>query len=48
MIQIGQKIDDFIDDFEFEVYHDDKIKKAKFSNYEGKAVCKLETGKEET
>ena len=47
MIQIGQKIDDFIDDFEFEIYRD-AIKKVKFSNYERKAVCKLETGKEET
>ncbi len=36
MIQIGQKIDDLIDDFEFEVYQSDEIKKVKFSNYEGK------------
>lgn len=28
MIQIGQKIDDFIDDFEFEVYQNDEIKKS--------------------
>ena len=48
MIQTGQKIDDFIDDFEFEIYQGDAIKKVKFSNDEGKAVCKLETGKEET
>jgi hypothetical protein len=27
MIEIGQKIDDFIDDFELEVYQDDKIDK---------------------
>lgn len=32
MIQIGQKIEDF----EFDVYQGDKIKKVKFSNYEGK------------
>lgn len=36
VIQIGQKIDDLIDDFEFEVYQSDEIKKVKFSNYEGK------------
>ena len=48
MIQIGQKIDDFIDDFEFEIYQGDAIKKVKFSDYEGNAVWKLETGKEET
>lgn len=41
MIQIGQKIDDFIDDFEFEVYQDDKIKKAQLSNYEGKWLVLL-------
>ena len=45
MIQIVQKIDDFIDDFEFEIYQGDAIKKVKFSNYEGKAVCKLEIWK---
>lgn len=36
MIQIGQKIDDLIDDFEFEVYQNNQIKKDKFSNYAGK------------
>ena len=36
MIQIAQKIDDLIDDFEFEVYNDNQIKKVKFSNYAGK------------
>jgi len=41
MIQIGQKIDDFIDDSEFEVYQNDEIKKVKFSNYEGKWLVLL-------
>ena len=41
MIQIGQKIDDFIDDFEFEVYQNNEIKKVKFSNYEGKWLVLL-------
>jgi NADH-dependent peroxiredoxin subunit C len=41
MIQIGQKIDDFIDDFEFEVYQNDETKKVKFSNYEGKWLVLL-------
>jgi NADH-dependent peroxiredoxin subunit C len=41
MIQIGQKIDDFIDDFEFEVYQNGAIKKAKFSDYEGKWLVLL-------
>jgi NADH-dependent peroxiredoxin subunit C len=35
MIQIGQKIDDCIDDFEFEIYQNDEIKRTKFSNYDG-------------
>lgn len=34
MIQIGPKIDDF-DDFEFEVYQNNEIKKDQFSNYVG-------------
>jgi alkyl hydroperoxide reductase subunit AhpC len=44
MIQIGQKIDNSINYFEFEVYQNDEIKKnqgdeirkIKFSNYKGK------------
>ena len=36
MIQIGQKIDDFIDDLEFDAYQNNEIKKIKFSDYEGK------------
>jgi NADH-dependent peroxiredoxin subunit C len=35
MIQIGQIIDDVIDDFEFEIYQNDEIKRTKFSNYDG-------------
>jgi hypothetical protein len=38
MIQIGQKIDDFIDDFEFEVYQNDEIRKVKLFNCEGKRM----------
>jgi alkyl hydroperoxide reductase subunit AhpC len=41
MIQIGQKIDDLIDDFEFEVYQNNEIKKDKFSNYSGKWLVLL-------
>lgn len=41
MIQIGQKIDYFIDDFEFEVYQNHEIKKIKFSNYGGKWLVLL-------
>jgi NADH-dependent peroxiredoxin subunit C len=37
MIRIGQKIDDF----EFDVYQNDKIKKVRFSNYEGKWLVLL-------
>jgi NADH-dependent peroxiredoxin subunit C len=37
MIRIGQKIDDF----EFDVYQGDEIKKVKFSNYEGKWLVLL-------
>jgi hypothetical protein len=32
MIQIGQKIDDFIDDLEFDAYQNNEIKKIKFSD----------------
>jgi NADH-dependent peroxiredoxin subunit C len=41
MIQIGQKIDDFIDDLEFEAYQNNKIKKIKFSDYERKWLVLL-------
>ena len=41
MIQIGQKIDDFIDDFEFEVYQNNEIKKVKLSSYQGKWLVLL-------
>jgi NADH-dependent peroxiredoxin subunit C len=41
MMQIGQKIDDFIDDFEFEVYQNDEIKKIKLSRYQGKWLVLL-------
>ena len=41
MIQIGQKIDDLIDDFEFEVYQNEAIKKVKFSSYQGKWLVLL-------
>ncbi len=41
MIQIGQKIDDFIDDLEFEAYQNNEIKKVKFSDYEGKWLVLL-------
>jgi peroxiredoxin len=41
MIQIGQRIDDCIDDFEFEVYQNNEIKKDKFSNYSGKWLVLL-------
>ena len=41
MIQIGQKIDDFIDDFEFEVYQNNEIKKVKLCSYQGKWLVLL-------
>jgi NADH-dependent peroxiredoxin subunit C len=41
MIQIGQKVDDFIDDFEFEVYQNHEIKKDKFCNHKGKWLVLL-------
>lgn len=41
MIQIGQKIDDFIDDLEFEAYQNNEIKEVKFSDYEGKWLVLL-------
>jgi peroxiredoxin (alkyl hydroperoxide reductase subunit C) len=37
MIQIGRKIDDF----EFEVYQNEEIKKVKLSNYQGKWLVLL-------
>jgi len=40
-VKVGQKIDDFIDDFEFEIYQNDETKKVKFSNYDGKWLVLL-------
>ena len=40
MIQIGQR-GQKIEDFEFDVYQDNEIKKVKFSNYEGKWLVLL-------